>query len=206
MSFRSVLNPVKTHQTDPVDATVEEHWSQKDQIPRTSLRRCCQLGGHQFRSPGRGCPKGWRAEMILWVKPNNFQLALGLLLWHQSYLFVLMTCWTLGEVCVLLGLPIMLSAHPGALPGTSTCRVSGCLVPVRSICYLFLSRGFLSRCHFSHSSGNIYQTTELKCQLDFGSCFHSEKIYKDNWRTGNLSAWMTAMWRSLALLLAPADK
>lgn len=78
------------------------------------------------------------------------------------------------------GLPVMLSAHPGALPGTSTHRVSGCLVPVSSICYSFLSRGFLSRCHFSHSSGNIHQTTELKCQLDFGSLFHSKKIYKDN--------------------------
>lgn len=35
-------------------------------------------------------------------------------------------------------------------------------------------------CHFSHSSGNIYQTTELKCRLDFRALFQGKKIYKEN--------------------------
>lgn len=124
------------------------------------------------------------------------------LLLHQIELFsVVMVCSTLEGDCALLGLPVSLSVHPGTSPPV----VPGCFILVKSICYPFLSRGgFLSLCHFSHSSGNIYQATEFKCQLDFCSHFQDKKIYKENRRTSNISSWRIMIWRAISLVLSPA--
>lgn len=138
-----------------------------------SCRRCHQSGGHVFRNSERNCPKALDGSLLL-----QHQLEL---------LFVIMVCSTPEGNWDLLGLPVSSSVHPRALPVRSPPTIPGHPILVKSICSSFLRRGeFLSVCHFSHSSDNIYQATGFKCQLDFCSHFQGKKIYKEkeqkNWQ------------------------